>query len=308
MLDVNVGHPQIDEAMYLIPKIFVQEEIEHDAREIDELFSVHNESFAEAASFFPELHGVGDPVDAYLRHLEAAKAALDAGLVDKLADRQAFEKRLAELGGDDDKAIGGYQRIKLPAYRERFIAEGERRGLSPATAERLVRIYGMRAEELWRVPASFLDEAQDDATRIAKDGLAAGRAPSLTSSRPRPTGHSAAFAAPLPRTRPRTAFELGRERLEPLAARHLEREQLVVGDDAMTRWQLRAAAQDGLESRNEAFLRAARRAPDDNMAAFFPRRRECIAAMLEVLAERLARRLTDLGRSAAVVPMDSGCW
>ena len=47
---------------------------------------------------------------------DMAKAALAAGLVDKLADRQAFEKRLAELGGDDDSAIGGYQRIKLPAY------------------------------------------------------------------------------------------------------------------------------------------------------------------------------------------------
>ena len=47
---------------------------------------------------------------------DMAKAALNAGLVDKLADRQAFEKRLAELGGDDDNAIGGYQRIKLPAY------------------------------------------------------------------------------------------------------------------------------------------------------------------------------------------------
>ena len=47
---------------------------------------------------------------------DMAKAALAAGLVDKLADRQAFEKRLAQLGGDDDNAIGGYQRIKLPAY------------------------------------------------------------------------------------------------------------------------------------------------------------------------------------------------
>jgi protease-4 len=47
---------------------------------------------------------------------DMAKAALAAGLVDKLADRQAFEKRLAELGGDDDTAVGGYQRIKLPAY------------------------------------------------------------------------------------------------------------------------------------------------------------------------------------------------
>ncbi|MFL5384209.1 MAG: hypothetical protein ACJ8GN_16940 [Longimicrobiaceae bacterium] len=35
---------------------------------------------------------------------------------------------------------------------------------------------------------------------------------------------------------------------------------------------LRAAAQDGLESRNEAFLRAVSRAPDDSVAAFFPRR------------------------------------
>jgi hypothetical protein len=35
---------------------------------------------------------------------------------------------------------------------------------------------------------------------------------------------------------------------------------------------LRATAQDGLESRNEAFLRAVRRAPDDSVAAFFPRR------------------------------------
>ena len=35
---------------------------------------------------------------------------------------------------------------------------------------------------------------------------------------------------------------------------------------------LRAAAQDGIESRNEAFLRAVRRAPNDSAAAFFPRR------------------------------------
>jgi len=47
---------------------------------------------------------------------DLAKAALDAGLVDKLADRQAFEKRLAELGGEDNGAVGGYKRIKLPVY------------------------------------------------------------------------------------------------------------------------------------------------------------------------------------------------
>ena len=47
---------------------------------------------------------------------DLAKAALNAGLVDKIAERQDFEKRLAQLGGDDDGALGGYKRIKLPAY------------------------------------------------------------------------------------------------------------------------------------------------------------------------------------------------
>jgi protease IV len=64
-------------------------------------------------------------VDAYMRDTagavraaggDMAKAALAAGLVDKVADRQAFEKRLAELGGEDENAIGGYQRVKLAAY------------------------------------------------------------------------------------------------------------------------------------------------------------------------------------------------
>jgi len=64
-------------------------------------------------------------IEPYMRNMTAAvqaaggdmaKAALNADLVDKLADRQAFEKRLAQLGGEDDSSIGGYQRIKLPAY------------------------------------------------------------------------------------------------------------------------------------------------------------------------------------------------
>ena len=64
-------------------------------------------------------------VDGYMQNLPAAvqaaggdmaKAALNAGLVDKLADRQEFERRLAQLGGEDDDALGGYKRIRLPAY------------------------------------------------------------------------------------------------------------------------------------------------------------------------------------------------
>ena len=38
------------------------------------------------------------------------KAALDAKLVDQVADRRAFEARLAELGGEDEDSKGGYQK------------------------------------------------------------------------------------------------------------------------------------------------------------------------------------------------------
>jgi len=47
---------------------------------------------------------------------DLAKAALDAGLVDKVADRREFEERLAELGGKDTNSSSGYRRIKLASY------------------------------------------------------------------------------------------------------------------------------------------------------------------------------------------------
>ena len=64
-------------------------------------------------------------IDGYLRDpvaaLDAAggdlgKAAITARLVDKLGERQAYEARLAELGGKDDDAKGGYKGIRLGAY------------------------------------------------------------------------------------------------------------------------------------------------------------------------------------------------
>jgi protease-4 len=69
-------------------------------------------------------------IEPYMRNMTAAvqaaggdmaKAALNAGLVDKLADRQGFEKRLAELGGEDERAVGGYRHIKLPAYAREVV-------------------------------------------------------------------------------------------------------------------------------------------------------------------------------------------
>ena len=47
---------------------------------------------------------------------DLAKAALAAGLVDRLGAQQAFEARLAELGGESSSDPGGYKRIKLSSY------------------------------------------------------------------------------------------------------------------------------------------------------------------------------------------------
>ena len=67
----------------------------------------------------------GAKIDAYLKDQPAAVAAAggdlalaarNAGLVDQVADRRAFEARLAQLGGVDDKAKGGYQSIRLDSY------------------------------------------------------------------------------------------------------------------------------------------------------------------------------------------------
>jgi protease-4 len=67
----------------------------------------------------------GATIDAYMRDTAGAvaaaggdmpKAALDAKLVDRIADRRAFHARLAELGGEDEDSKGGYQRIKLDSF------------------------------------------------------------------------------------------------------------------------------------------------------------------------------------------------
>ncbi len=47
---------------------------------------------------------------------DMAKAAVAAGLVDRIGDQQAFEARLAQLGGESRSDPTGYRRIKLSSY------------------------------------------------------------------------------------------------------------------------------------------------------------------------------------------------
>ena len=72
-------------------------------------------------------------VDAFMKDMpgavkaaggDFAKAALAAGLVDKIGERREFEKKLATLGGEDDRARGGYKKIKLAAYVKDKVKRG----------------------------------------------------------------------------------------------------------------------------------------------------------------------------------------
>jgi protease-4 len=47
---------------------------------------------------------------------DMAKAAVAAGLVDRVGDRTAFEARLAQLGGQNTRDAAGYSRIRLASY------------------------------------------------------------------------------------------------------------------------------------------------------------------------------------------------
>ena len=47
---------------------------------------------------------------------DMAKAAVNAGLVDRIGDRSLFEARLAQLGGTNSSEPAGYSRIRLASY------------------------------------------------------------------------------------------------------------------------------------------------------------------------------------------------
>ena len=67
----------------VLPSLF-QEQIEHETGEIDRLFSLHQNSFGEASSFFPEMDGYDSATDAYLALIEAARDRVDVPVIASL--------------------------------------------------------------------------------------------------------------------------------------------------------------------------------------------------------------------------------
>lgn len=67
----------------VLPSLF-EEQIEHEANEIDRLMSVNADSFGEATTFFPDVDEYNSGVDRYLELVEAAKAAVDIPVIASL--------------------------------------------------------------------------------------------------------------------------------------------------------------------------------------------------------------------------------
>jgi dihydroorotate dehydrogenase (fumarate) len=70
-------------AAVVLPSLF-EEQIEHEVAEIDRLFTVHDESFAEATSFFPEHDDYESGIDRYLAMIETAKRRIDIPVIASL--------------------------------------------------------------------------------------------------------------------------------------------------------------------------------------------------------------------------------
>lgn len=67
----------------VLPSLF-EEQIERETSEIDRLYTVHDESFGEATSFFPEIEGYETGADSYLGLVETAKARLSVPVIASL--------------------------------------------------------------------------------------------------------------------------------------------------------------------------------------------------------------------------------
>ena len=88
----------------VLPSLF-EEQIEHETSEIDRLFSLHQDSFGEASSFFPELDGDNTATDAYLALVESAKYRVDVPVVASLNGTNVggwlrYAKLLEDAGAD----------------------------------------------------------------------------------------------------------------------------------------------------------------------------------------------------------------
>ena len=91
-------------AAVVLPSLF-QEQIEHEGHEVDRLYSVHDESFGEATSFFPAMDHIVSRVDEYLTLVSKAKERVSIPVIASLNGTRIggwleYARRIEEAGAD----------------------------------------------------------------------------------------------------------------------------------------------------------------------------------------------------------------
>jgi dihydroorotate dehydrogenase (fumarate) len=146
----------------VLPSLF-QEQIEHETTELDRLFSVHRESFAEATTFFPEVRDVDTVVDLYLAHLEAARREVDVPVIASLNGTSlggwVRYARLLEEAGADAIELNLYEIAADPAASAAMI-EAEQLELVAMLADEVAVPIAVKISPFYTSVSSFAVELQ----------------------------------------------------------------------------------------------------------------------------------------------------
>jgi dihydroorotate dehydrogenase (fumarate) len=147
----------------VLPSIF-EEQIEHEANEIDRLLSVHSESFGEATDFLPDVDGYNSGIDRYLELVGAAKAAVDVPVIASLngASIGGWLRygSLLEDAGADAVEVNLYTVAADPIVSSSTL-ESEQFGLIAILADELNIPLAVKISPFYSSLASFLVAVQE---------------------------------------------------------------------------------------------------------------------------------------------------
>lgn len=150
-------------AAVVLPSLF-EEQIERETSEIDRLYTMHQESFGEATSFFPEVDGYNTGTDAYLALVEAARDRVDIPVIASLNGTNVggwlrYGRLLADAGADAIE-LNLYTVAADPAVNGATL-EAEQLELVALLAEEVDLPIAVKISPFYSSLASFLYGLQD---------------------------------------------------------------------------------------------------------------------------------------------------
>lgn len=146
----------------VLPSLF-QEQIEHDGHEVDRLYSVHDESFGEATSFFPAMDHIVSHADEYLALVSNAKERVSIPIIASLNGTRIGgwldHARRIENAGADALELNLYEVSADPSVSGSSI-ESDHLELVAAIASQVGIAVAVKISPYYSSIASFVMELQ----------------------------------------------------------------------------------------------------------------------------------------------------